>query len=69
MNWGVGGEGTQAHPASLARCRFPPSSRRPATPQWMEETLVELGMPVRLTFAEDGSGKGAAVTAIVAAGL
>ncbi len=34
--------------------------------QWMEEALVELGVPVMLTFAEDGSGKGAAVTAVVA---
>jgi hexokinase len=33
----------------------------------MEEALVELQVPVKLTFAEDGSGKGAALCAVVAA--
>jgi hypothetical protein len=35
----------------------------------MEEALKELGVNVALTFAEDGSGKGAALTAVVAAGV
>ncbi len=45
-----------------------PSSPLPLVPpQWMEEALEELGVKVALTFAEDGSGKGAALTAVVAA--
>jgi glucose-6-phosphate 1-dehydrogenase len=44
-----------------------PSSSQPS--QWMEEALKELGVNVALTFAEDGSGKGAALTAVVAAGV
>ena len=38
--------------------------------KWMEEALLELGMTTtRLTYAEDGSGKGAALTAVVAANI
>ena len=34
---------------------------------WMAEALAELGSDAKLTFAEDGSGKGAAIIAVVAA--
>ena len=35
--------------------------------EWMQEALGELSSPVKLTFAEDGSGQGAAIIAVVAA--
>jgi hexokinase len=35
--------------------------------EWMQEALSELSSPVKLTFAEDGSGQGAAIIAVVAA--
>ena len=38
----------------------------PRFQEWMREALAELGSAVRLTFAEDGSGKGAAIIAVVA---
>jgi hexokinase len=34
--------------------------------KWMNEALEELGVNVKLTFAEDGSGKGAALVGLVA---
>ena len=38
----------------------------PRFQEWMAEALAEVGSSVRLTFAEDGSGKGAAIIAVVA---
>ncbi len=39
----------------------------PKFQQWMEEALKELNVPCGLEFAEDGSGIGAGLTAVVAA--
>lgn len=39
----------------------------PKFQQWMEEALTELGVCCSLQYAEDGSGMGAALTAVVAA--
>lgn len=39
----------------------------PPSPQWMEEALAELGVRTELGYAEDGSGTGAALIALLAA--
>jgi glucose-6-phosphate 1-dehydrogenase len=49
------------------RPAYPFTQPTPPPPQWMRETLVELGMERDLVHAEDGSGIGAAMIAVVAA--